>query len=119
MLIYPNVNSQISHGPEQCPALKDFLHNNKKKFEADLINDLSHINHRAANYNGIEIDSITHQSGNEYCLSYSYDWFVYNGCENMDEQDTEYEVMCFTINNNGEVEFDLTILEERTTHNEF
>ena len=119
MIIHSNFNSQTIHGPELCSELEDFLQKNKEEFESALIRDLSHINHRATNYNGIVIDSINHQSGNEYCMSYSYDWFVYNGCEDMNDQDIENDVVCFSISNNGEIEFDLTILEERTTYNEF
>jgi hypothetical protein len=119
MLILPNVNSQFVHGADQCAMLEKFLSENKKDFETELIGDLSHINHRAECYNGITVEDITYQSGSEYCLSYSYDWFVYNGCADMDEQGKEDDVVCFSVGDCGEIEFEMTVLEERSTYNEF
>ena len=119
MLTLPFVDEDFVHGSDKTRMIEEFLTKNKKEYESQLIGDLSHINHRAENYNGIQIEQIEHRLGNEYCMSYTYDWFVYNGCADMDEQDDEDGFVCFTVGTNGEIEFDIIELEERSTHNEF
>lgn len=119
MLKLPFVDISFVHGPDKTRIIEEFLTKNKTEYEGQLIGDLSHINHRAENYNGIEIEHIEHQSGNEYCMSYSYDWFVYNGCADMDEQDSEDGFVCFTIGEDGEIVFEIPQFEERSTFNEF
>ena len=118
-LKFPNVDSNFVHGNEHSKNLETFLYKNKKKFESSLIHDLKHINHRAQNCTGIDIEDIQYQSNNEYILNYKYDWSIYNGCPDMEENDTEYDCISFTIEQNGIIEFDFTILDERTTHEEF
>lgn len=119
MLTLLFVDENFVHGSDKTRMLEEFLTQHKSEYESDLIGDLSHINNRAENYNGIEIEQIEHITGNEYRMSYKYDWFVYNGCADMDEQDNEYDSVRFTIGMNGEIEFDIPELEERSTYNEF
>lgn len=119
MLTLPFIDESFVHGPDKTRMIEEFLTKHKSEYESDLIGDLSHISHRAENYNGIHIEQIEHQTNNEYCMSYTYDWFVYNGCADMDEQDNEDGFVCFSVGENGEIEFDMPVFEERSTHNEF
>jgi hypothetical protein len=119
MLTLPFVDKIFVHGHDKTRMIEEFLTKHKKEYEAQLIGDLSHINHRAENYNGIQIEQIEYQTSNEYCMTYKYDWFVYNGCADMDEQDNENGFVCFTVGGNGDIEFDMPELEERSTYNEF
>ena len=50
---------------------------------------------------------------------YSYEWTVYNGCADMNEQDTVEESVSFTLEDNGEIQFDFDVLSDRDTVNEF
>lgn len=119
MLTLLFVDNEFIHVEYQSKLIKNFLTEHKNIFEAQLIGDLSHINNRADNINGIQIEEITHQSENEYCMSYTYDRYVYNGCSDMNEQDDEEGFVCFTVGENGDVEFDTPEFEERSTLNEF
>jgi len=119
MLKLPFVDEHFIRGPDKTTMIKEFINENKGVFEGQLIGDLSHINHRAENYNGVQIENVEHQSENGYCMDYTYDWFVYNGCADMDEEGIEDGFVCFTIGKDGELEFEIPQLEERTTHNEF
>ena len=119
MLTLPFVNKSFIHGADKVLMIEEFLVKHKKIYEGRLIGDLSHINHRAENLNGIRIEQIEHQSDNEYCMSYTYDWFVYNLCVDMDEQDDENGFACVTIGKNGEIELEIPEFEERSTYNEF
>lgn len=119
MLTLPFVDEYFIHGPDKTKIIKDYLEEHKGEFDSDLIGDLSHINYRAENLNGIQIESVDFQSGAQYCMSYTYDWFVYNGCEDMDEQGIEDGAVYFTVEANGEIEFELPQPEERSTFNEF
>ena len=112
MLKLPFVDTGFVHGPDKTRMIAEFLTKHKNEYEGKLISDLSHINHRAENYNGIQIESIKYQSGNKYCMKYSYDWFVYNGCADMDEQDNEDGFVCIVIGENGEIEFETPQFEE-------
>jgi len=119
MKINLSMNINLEHGVKQCKIIQDFLYKNKNEFESILIGDLAHINQRAECYNGIEIEHLQHVSGNEYQLDYSYEWNIYNGCSDMNEHEKENDSVFFEIDEQGKIHFDLTILEERSTHNEF
>lgn len=119
MLVLPNADETFTHGELLCRVLEKFLHENKVQFERRLIGNLRHINHRAECHNGIEVEDVQHVAGNAYSLDYSYEWHVYNGCANMDGQGDENDVISFQIGSDGEIKFDFTILNERTTHEEF
>lgn len=119
MLILPEVDKSFIHGANQCSEIEKFLENSKTHFEHKLIGNLSHINHRAESHNGIYITSVQHHSNNKYYLEYNYDWDIYNGCADMDEEGTEFDRVLFSINDTGEIEFDYPKLEKRSTYNEF
>ena len=40
----------------------------------------------------IDIENVE-WDGNDVHVDYRYSWHVYNGCDNMDEQDDEYEAV--------------------------
>ncbi|EGR0694075.1 hypothetical protein CGH86_23225 [Vibrio parahaemolyticus] len=118
-MIFTNDGQPFSNGQAICRALEKFLTANKGSFERSLIPDLSHIDSRAENINGIDIGAVTYQGNDEYQLDYSYDWFVYRGCSNMDECGECEESVVFSMDENGYIEFDTSHLEERDTIEEF
>ncbi|WBA10767.1 hypothetical protein [Salinivibrio kushneri] len=118
-MIFTNDGQPFSNGQAVCGALEKFLSTNKRSFERSLIPDLSHIDSRAENINGIDIDKVTYQGNGEYQLDYSYDWFVYRGCSDMNEYDECEEYVMFSMDENGYIEFDTSHLEERDTIEEF
>lgn len=109
----------LQHGNGLCKELKIFLESNQKLFESSLIPDLSFINHRAENHTGIDINEVTYLEGNEYQLDYSYQWSVYNGCANMDLDGEKETEITFTIDENGDIEFEFLDIEVRDTFEEF
>ena len=119
MLIIPFIDNNFDHGDKHTQMLEKFLTKNKSKFESQLIGNLSHINYRAKNINEITIESIEYQQDNLYCMNYTYDWEVYNGCVDMNMQDEEEGFVCFTVEKNGEIKFEIPKFEERSTYNEF
>ncbi|WP_241149110.1 hypothetical protein [Photobacterium sanguinicancri] len=92
---------------------------NEHLYGSSLIPDLSHINSRAENHTGIDICEVTYLGGNEYQLEYGYQWSVYNGCADMDLEGEEDSSVSFTIDENGEIEFEFLDIEERDTREEF
>jgi hypothetical protein len=118
-MIFTNDGKPFSNGQAVCDALEKFFKENKGSFERTLIPDLSHIDSRAENINGIDIGEVTYQGNGEYQLDYSYDWSVYRGCSNMDEYDVCEESVVFSMDENGYIEFDTSHFEERDTIEEF
>ncbi|OBU16388.1 hypothetical protein AYY19_04315 [Photobacterium aquimaris] len=118
-MIFTNNGQPLSNGEAVCDALEEFLKINKERFEHSLIPNLSHIDHRAENINGIDIGDVTYQGNGEYQLDYSYDWSVYRGCSDMDQYDECEESVVFTIDENGYIEFDTSHFEQRDTIEEF
>lgn len=116
---FTNGEQPISNGQALCPELEKYLTDNKDSFERSLIPDLSHIDSRAENINGIDASSITYLGNDQYQLDYSYDWSVYRGCSDMDEYGEFEESVVFTMDENGYIEFDTSHLAERDTINEF
>lgn len=116
---FNNDGKPFSNGQAVCSTLKEFFKKNKNDFERSLIPDLSHIDNRAENINGIEISEVTYQGNGEYQLDYSYDWFVYRGCSDMDGYDECEESVVFSMDENGYIEFDTSHFEERDTIEEF
>lgn len=101
-----------------CFELEKLIQKNHPEIDGILVGDLSHISSRAECYNGIEVVSVQYQDG-IFHLSYSYDWFVYNGCSDMDEQDKVFESVTFSVENDGEVIFEIPERGERSTFEEF
>ncbi|CAK1816797.1 conserved hypothetical protein [Vibrio crassostreae] len=118
-MIFTNNGPVFSNGQVICDALAQFLKMNKDSFERSLIPDLSHIDSRAENINGIDVGEVTYLENDEYQLVYSYDWSVYRGCSDMDEYDECEESVVFTMDENGYIEFDLSHLSARNTIEEF
>ncbi|WP_305462764.1 hypothetical protein [Photobacterium leiognathi] len=118
-MIFTNDGKSFSNGQTVCSALKEFLEKNKDSFERSLIPDLSHIDNRTENINGIDISEVTYQGNGKYQLDYSYDWFVYRGCSDMDEYDESEESVMFSMDEKGNIEFDTSHFEERDTIEEF
>ncbi|MFA0607283.1 hypothetical protein [Vibrio amylolyticus] len=112
-------DSSTQHGSQWNRKLTQFLVKNKDSFEGDLIPDLDFINHRAENHTGIDIGAVEHQTINEYVLSYSVDWDIYNGCADMEENGTIQVTIPFTVEHDGEIKFDYSIVESRSTVEEF
>ncbi|MFT5637097.1 MAG: hypothetical protein ACI89T_002572 [Cognaticolwellia sp.] len=108
----------VKHGSHLCKSLFDLLKKEKSSYEEKLIPDLSYINHRAECVTGIEIESVQYESHNQYSLIYSFEWFVYNGCADMDEQDTIEEQTSFTVEDDGSINIDFIISEVRSTADE-
>lgn len=79
--------------------------------------DLSFIDHRAQSSDYIQITDVEYMYSNTYALHYKLDWFIYNGCVNMDGNGTFETTMTFSVFN-GYLEFD-TIETSRDTINEF
>lgn len=118
-MIFTNDGQPFSNGQGICGALEKFLKENKASFERSLIPDLSHIDSRAENINGIDTAGVSYLGNGEYQLDYSYDWSVYRGCSDMDEYDECEEYVVFTMDQDGYIEFDTSHLEERDTIEEF
>lgn len=114
----PNVTESYLHGDDKCSQIKAYLDQHKSIFEYSLIPDLSNINHRAECHTGIDIDHITYLSNNEYQIDYSYDWNIYNGCDDMNETGTENESVIFSISSIGEIYFETEHFEVHSTHDE-
>ncbi|MGL0957669.1 hypothetical protein ABMX86_22675 [Vibrio vulnificus] len=118
-MFFISTDENMQHGNNLCGELRRLLEQNKSLFEYSLIPNLAHINRRAENHNGIEIQDVTYVRDNEYLLEYSYQWYVYNGCSNLDVEGEEDSSILFTINDDGEIEFEDLPFEERHTHEEF
>ena len=101
-----------------CDELKNLIQNEHSEVDSQLVGDLSHINSRAECYNGIEVESVQYYDG-IFSLHYSYEWFVYNGCSDMDEQDKVFETVTFSITSDGELVFEVPEQDERSTFEEF
>ncbi|MBA6350496.1 hypothetical protein [Colwellia sp. BRX9-1] len=110
--------SDLNDQSEICEALKSLIEDNIDELKKEIIEDLSHIDQRATNYTGLRIDNISHAQGNEYQLDYSYDYNIYNGCADMDVNDEVTDSLLFTIDDDGELEFDYPVYEERSTADE-
>jgi len=117
-MLLEGINEKTQHGEHLCSALSELLNKEKTDYEYQLIPDLDYINHRAECVTGIEIESVQYQSNNEYILIYSFEWCVYNGCADMDEQDTIEESALFTVEDDGSIIIDFSISEERSTADE-
>lgn len=113
------INENTEHGNYYCEELSKLLYKEKESFEQKLIGDISHIHDRAYCHSGIEIESIVYQSNNEYFLEYSFDWHVYNGCADMEEQGTVEESVVFSVKEDGEININFLEVDERSTVDEF
>ncbi|EHH1283287.1 hypothetical protein QUN95_000536 [Vibrio parahaemolyticus] len=100
-------------------TLKEFLSVNLSEFSGDLIGDLEYIHPRAECYEGINIESLNKVEEGVYQLDYSYDWFVYNGCADMDESDQVEDSTLVYVDEDGNVEVDIPDFQERSTVEEF
>lgn len=109
----------IKHGPDACDFIAECLADNAEEYGHYLIGDLTHQNFRAECDNGIEIDKVEHVSGNEYALSYSYDWVAWSPCKDLRDAGTEEDGIYFTIDDSGDVIMDVIIIEPRCTFEEF
>ncbi|WP_274008797.1 hypothetical protein [Vibrio parahaemolyticus] len=118
-MIFQSMSGEIEHGTHLCQELKAFLVKHEESFGSSLVPDLSHINSRAENHTGIDILDVTFLGGNEYQLDYQYQWSVYNGCADMDLEGEEDSSVIFTLESDGEIEFDILEVEERSTIEEF
>ena len=96
---------EIDTGP-YLEKHEKFLMKNKGKFEDKLVSDISRIDNRATNYNGIDIQKISYLGNREFQLDYLFDWYVYNGCADMDIDGVEDESITLQISDTGEVVFD-------------
>ncbi|MEZ8313026.1 hypothetical protein AB6C44_05440 [Vibrio splendidus] len=114
-----NSTKPIINGAALCPELAAFLAENKSDFERKLIPDLSHIDHMAHNPNGIVIKNVSYNGGEQYQLDYSFDWEVFRGCSDMNEEGVERGSVLFTLNVNGVLEIAFPAHQERDTHDEF
>ena len=103
---------------EICRELKILINNNKSELDSEITTDLSHIDQRAVCYNGITILDISHIEDNKYLLEYSFDYNIYNGCVDMDVNDEVIDSLNFYINDDGELEFDFPLYEERIPNDE-
>ena len=115
-MIFQNIGSD--NQLEICEALKLFIEDNIEELEKEIISDLSHIDDRAVNCNGLKIDDIFHAQGDQYQLNYSYDYNIYNGCSDMNVNDNVSDSLLFVLYDNGELEFDYPVYEERSTYDE-
>lgn len=99
--------------------LTKFLTKNKGLFEDLLIHSLDHIDHMATNINGIIIKNVSHCDENEFFLEYSYDWHVYRGCSDMNEDGEIDDSISFTLHEDGNIEFHHLETTEHNTIDEF
>ncbi|MDA9558264.1 hypothetical protein N9R79_12365 [Vibrio sp.] len=115
--------STLSHsnigGSHICGELAVFLAENKKEFERKLIPELSHIDDMAHNVNGIEIKGVSYIDGDQYRLSYSFDWEIFLGCSGIQETGVERGSVLFTLDKKGIIEIDFPNYEARDTRDEF
>lgn len=87
-----------------CDELCEFLSNNSDDFSSSLIGDLSHIDQRAHNYNGITIHHVSYEHGFNFSFEYSYQYHIYNGCSDMDIDSEETETANFSLSLDGTIE---------------
>lgn len=104
---------------ELCKELEKLIQDEHHEVDSIVIGDLSHINHRVECYNGIVVESVEHNHGSTFTLSYSYEWNVYNGCSDMDEHDEVHDCIGFEIDDDGKIIFEQIVLEQRSTLDEF
>lgn len=90
-----------------CGELEKFLTENASEFEGELVGDLSHIDQRAENHTGVEIDQVSYHGGNEFMLEYTYQYHIYNGCADMDGSGEKSEHTTFTLQPNGTLEIEI------------
>ncbi|NAW56827.1 MULTISPECIES: hypothetical protein [unclassified Vibrio] len=112
-----STNNQNSE--EFISVLERFLLENVDEYSGDLIGDLEYIHARAECYEGIKLESLSKVCEGEYQLDYSYNWFVYNGCADMDESDCVQNSTFVYVDEDGNVEVDIPDFQERTTVEEF
>ena len=118
-MLVNGINENTAHGPHLIDELMKVISEEVGEIAPRLIANLRHINHRADCIDGVVPEQIDYQSSNEYLLTYSYEWTIYNGCADMNEQDTVEESIIFTVEDDGTLEFDFEVVSERNTLNEF
>ncbi len=94
---------------DACSLIQYYLEKHKTVFQQSLIPDLSYLHENAESTTGIDIDTVERRNNAIYILRYSYHWFIYNGCLDLDEQGKSFASVDFTVNNKGAIEFDLSI----------
>ena len=99
--------------------LEEVIKNNIKEIQSDLIGDLSHIHERAVCLADVDVCDVQYQYDNNYLLSYTYQWHVYNGCAGLDDNGEVEESVSFYIDEEGDLHFEFLEVEERTTFEEF
>ncbi len=118
MIFRPNAGA-IAHGSALCGELKQFLMENEPDYGASLVPNLSHISFLAKNHTGIDIDDVTHLVGNQYQLTYRYQWSIFNACADMELEGEERTSVSFIVDDDGNIEFNIHDNEERDTLDEF
>ncbi|WP_163391081.1 hypothetical protein [Enterovibrio norvegicus] len=118
MIFRPN-SGAIAHGSALCGELKQFLMENEPDYGASLVPNLSHISFLAKNHTGIDVDDVTHLVGNQYQLTYRYQWSIFNACADMELEGEERTSVSFIVDDSGNIEFNIHDNEERDTLDEF
>ncbi|OEF29177.1 hypothetical protein [Vibrio rumoiensis] len=109
-MLVKSSNVIAQHGAKSAQLLLVFLEEQPKEFQHKLIPNLDYIDPRALNDNGITLLEVSHIAGNQYTLSYQYDWFVFSGCTDTDLTGTDKNKVSFNISENGDLTFDLSAL---------
>lgn len=89
-----------------CDKLKAFISQNTKELELNILNDLTHLDEVATCTSGINIEEVTHLSENQYKLTYSYIYHIYNGCLDIDCSQSVQERIRFTLLKGGTLDFE-------------
>lgn len=119
MKLIGKLPANVNNNEQFIYILMKFLSENISEFSEDLIGDLEYIHPRAECYDGINIESLIKINEGEYQLDYSYSWFVYNGCADMDESDQVEDSTSVYVDEDGNVEVDVPDAQVRSTLEEF
>ncbi|AGH80875.1 hypothetical protein PCNPT3_04665 [Psychromonas sp. CNPT3] len=112
----PNITQD---DPDVIAKLQTFIESCVDEFSAGLIGDLSHINLGAECSAGINVEGLHKITEGEYQLNYSYTWFIYNGCADMDESDSVEGATVIYMSDDGDIDIKLLEVEARNTIDEF
>lgn len=90
-----------------CEELAEFISDQLSDFTHSLIRDLSHIDQRAATYEGPVIEGVTHNYDNLFVLNYSYEYYIDKGCSDFNERGEKSDSVSFTLDRNGTIEIEI------------
>lgn len=90
-----------------CYELQAFIQENIELIDRKLIRDLSYINPLAYYKEGMTIERIENLDANLFRMHFFYQWHIFSGCMDMNEEGVINDKVKFTLSQEGALQFDL------------